>query len=92
MSKEKFPVAYTVGIGIQHLVESGTKVERDDYPASLGLYNASKLAHMFDHWSVDRESFVTTDACLYVIDTEAQEAFETDKWDGIWAVVCDFHY
>jgi hypothetical protein len=91
-AKETFSVSYTLAIGIQHLVKAGTEVKRDNYPASLGLYNASKLAHMFDHWGEDRERFTTTDACLYTIDTESQEALNTGKWDGIWAVVCDFHY
>lgn len=91
-AKDTFPVTYKVGIGIQHLVEAGEEIKQENYPASMGLYHMSHLRRMFSHWEEGRERFITVDACLYTIDGESQQALETGEWDGIWAVVCDFHF
>jgi hypothetical protein len=88
----RFKVTYKLAIGISPLIESGAEMKEKDMAAWQGIYSARRLGHMNDHIEESREFFKTTEALLYTIDTESQEALESGEWNGVWAVLCDFHF
>jgi len=88
---ETFTVVYKIAVGVSSITKSGTSVTRLDEPAWAGLYAARKLSNLQYCVEGGRGDFCV-DAMLYTIDEESQRAIESGEWEGIWAVICDFHF
>lgn len=91
-TSDTFKTSYKLAIGIGPIIASGTEMNEKKMAAWQGLYSARHLHDMNDHIEESREFFKTTEAMLYTIDDESQEALDSGEWDGIWAVLCDFHF